>query len=367
MRGVVFFGLGLATGAAALAAGLAAGPVRAPARGEDAAAAPASDASGAPAPGARPALEVPGTAEEAAAIVRRELARASRGGSYAGRFAYLQPLGTWGIEALAEIASDLDSSDDEQTAVALSAIQALGDLPSPRSIAALETLVVRTDWRRANEYLRDEITHSLFRLGKPAMLEDIIAELERRVRVPAAVAQSNGGPTPWPTPVRLDDARRLGHRLLHAGQYEAAARRFTSIAETMPSEAGTSHYNAACAWARGGKPTAALASLRAAMLGAPGARQWAYADVEWMREDGDLASIHGLPEFEYLAACGFAGRVRSAERDPADIRAALDALARAGAGGYRIAHPTDRDLLFSGLAGDSEFERLWAAMGGTAR
>lgn len=283
--------------------------------------------------------------------------RAYGGGSYPGRFAELQKYGPTGVRKLAEIARSADPAKrDDRESHAQLAIQALGDIDLPEVVPALEALAADLRRSNADERVLAEVAHSLFRRGAPKLLEELISDLERRLR-------PVGG-----FPIGSSELlERLGLRYLHAQRYEDAIRAFGRQAMN-PRDYGVALYNTACAYSRWGKPATALAELRRA-ISAEGGRTH-YREVDWMQKDGDLIAARTLPGFDYVVACCIVrdriGHQAWHQADPAAVREALDALRRAHERGYRIEQQDDREsLMLGGLRHHPEFERLWAAMGGT--
>jgi serine/threonine protein kinase len=74
---------------------------------------------------------------------------------------------------------------------------------------------------------------------------------------------------------------------------EDDARREMKFAVTLRPNDPTLHYNCACTYAMIGASEEAIESLR---------RAWdsGYRDIEWVRSDPDLVSLHGDPEFDRL-------------------------------------------------------------------
>lgn len=98
------------------------------------------------------------------------------------------------------------------------------------------------------------------------------------------------------------------HPLIHVAEHhrdkgdlaraaEIVARMTESAAsmDDSPEWVGLTRYNTACSYALLGKFPEAIAELSAALELNPGLR-------EWSREDTDLASLHGRPEYEALYA-----------------------------------------------------------------
>ncbi|HMP74683.1 MAG TPA: hypothetical protein PKE12_00160 [Kiritimatiellia bacterium] len=84
----------------------------------------------------------------------------------------------------------------------------------------------------------------------------------------------------------------LGHLYTRVGRYQDGLQVDLELTRLQPRES-QNWYNLGCSQALVGQRTEALASLtRAVELG--------YADVEWMRKDGDLESLRGDPAFDAL-------------------------------------------------------------------
>lgn len=76
--------------------------------------------------------------------------------------------------------------------------------------------------------------------------------------------------------------------------YENAARWFRDLTENLRgSDSRWAHYNLACLNALQGRPEEAVAELA-------GAIEDGFADLAWMDEDGDLASLRGRADFQAL-------------------------------------------------------------------
>jgi hypothetical protein len=88
---------------------------------------------------------------------------------------------------------------------------------------------------------------------------------------------------------------------VHRGQAAYAARMMESLSEGLallddsPRWLGVVRYNLACYFALGGETARAVKLLGEALQLHPGLRGWS-------REDTDLASLHGTPEYEQLYA-----------------------------------------------------------------
>jgi len=78
--------------------------------------------------------------------------------------------------------------------------------------------------------------------------------------------------------------------------YANAALWFRALTENLRgADSRWAHYNLACIAALQGHPEEALVELRAAI-------EDGFSDLEWMDEDGDLASLRGRAEFQELRA-----------------------------------------------------------------
>lgn len=77
--------------------------------------------------------------------------------------------------------------------------------------------------------------------------------------------------------------------------YEHAATWFEKLTDNLAGKSDTrwAHYNLACMAALSGRPQEAIGHLREAY-------EVGFLDIEWMDEDGDLASIRELPEYRAL-------------------------------------------------------------------
>ena len=282
--------------------------------------------------------------------------QAHGGGSFPGRFAGMARFGRSGVRKLAEIAATAHQTNpDDRQSHAWLAIQALGDIDVPEVIPALEALAKALRDANADGRFLDEVAHALFRRGAPAMFEQSIREAEEQNRPTRGMF--GGG-----------DANRLALLYLHAGRTDDAVRVFRRVAHSNPDDWGIAYYNVACALSRGGRLPEALAALRTA-IAADGAGRGHYHEDDWMREDGDLIAARTLPGFDYVVACCIVrDRIHEVwhKADPGAVREAIELLRSAHAKGYRIEHQDDREtLMLSGLRHHPEFERLWAAMGGT--
>jgi len=293
--------------------------------------------------------------------VLEALEAARDSGSYPGRFARLAALGENGIDALVEFA-EVDVEPDGGLRLSPSfdrhAIEALGDIPHPRSIQALEVLAERT--RTATvAWVGDEIACSLHRLGKPAMLRGIIAELESYL----SMCSRDVEPSPSATGVVL--SRRFASYFLKAERLTEGGTLSVGKTICVPGESHCTRYHMACLWSKSDESKKALKVLRELIEGVSGdLTPW----ERWLQVDDDLAAARRLPGFQYLVACCIArNRIDAGwpAADPKHVRAAIDALAKAGGAGYRIEHQRDYLGMLIGLRDHPEFERLWAAMGGT--
>lgn len=86
----------------------------------------------------------------------------------------------------------------------------------------------------------------------------------------------------------------LGHVYTHLGRYQDGLEVDAKLVEAAPDDP-TVRYNLACSQALLGQSDDALETLQVALdLG--------YDDVDFMREDGDLASLHDDPRFHDLLA-----------------------------------------------------------------
>ncbi len=90
-------------------------------------------------------------------------------------------------------------------------------------------------------------------------------------------------------PRNLEALADLGSVLTRLGRYEEGLAADERLVRLAPEDA-TAHYNHACSLARCGRADDAFAALeRSLALG--------YDDVEHLREDEDLVSLHGDPRF----------------------------------------------------------------------
>ncbi|MDG1491644.1 MAG: hypothetical protein P8M11_01210 [Planctomycetota bacterium] len=95
-------------------------------------------------------------------------------------------------------------------------------------------------------------------------------------------------------PENIDALSELGHVYTRLGQYEdglAVDLRLVAIAPEDP----TARYNLACSQALCGRASAAVDSLRTAVV-------LGYDDLKFMAEDEDLLALREHPDFQQLLA-----------------------------------------------------------------
>jgi hypothetical protein len=114
------------------------------------------------------------------------------------------------------------------------------------------------------------------------------------------------------TAVPLDSLRARASHTLHAKRYAEAAALFQQQAQAEPfqSSKATAYYNLACAQALAGQASAAVKALdQAQRLG--------FRNLNLVRTDTDLASLHARPEFAKIV-----GRMEQADARLSDPRQA---------------------------------------------
>ncbi len=86
----------------------------------------------------------------------------------------------------------------------------------------------------------------------------------------------------------------IGYHYQQFDDYASARRWFEALSAHLdPSEARMAHYNLACIASLEGEHEEALVQLRLAVSGG-------FLDIDWMEEDGDLAGLRELPEYQAL-------------------------------------------------------------------
>jgi hypothetical protein len=134
------------------------------------------------------------------------------------------------------------------------------------------------------------------------MLKKLLPTLAAALLAQAAAAQT--------TAVPLDSLRARASHTLHAKRYAEAAALFQQQAQAEPfqSSKATAYYNLACAQALAGQAAAAVKSLdRAQRLG--------FRNLNLVRTDTDLTSLHARPEFAKIV-----GRMEQADARLSDPR-----------------------------------------------
>jgi hypothetical protein len=89
----------------------------------------------------------------------------------------------------------------------------------------------------------------------------------------------------------------IGYHYQQFDDFEHAAQWFNRLCDSLPGHRDTqmAHYNVGCIDALTGHPEDAMEHLRAA-------HAVGFTNVEWLQEDGDLASLRGRPDFAALVA-----------------------------------------------------------------
>lgn len=153
------------------------------------------------------------------------------------------------------------------------------------------------------------------------------------VRLPETIEASSPADRPTSRSVlaRNNDIRRL----YVAGKYEQCDKLFTQALQRDPQDT-TALYNQACVRAKQGQSAAAMESLKRLV-------DTGFCDFRRMRTDGDLASLHDLPEFRELMAREDQVQQARAKR--------IEQIIQAKAGGAYSCEidPQDRLLFASGI------------------
>lgn len=96
------------------------------------------------------------------------------------------------------------------------------------------------------------------------------------------------------TPDYTEVIEILGHLYTRHGRIADGLRMDRKLVRQQP-ENFTAHYNLACSLALMKQPAAALRALRRAI-------ELGYEDVDWMRQDPDLAALQSHPNFVAILA-----------------------------------------------------------------
>ena len=143
---------------------------------------------------------------------------------------------------------------------------------------------------------------SLAKAGKPAALTEMIgrmdAELDRgralldsRLQDPDFLDQNESILREWLLGILFE----TGYYFQQFDDYDRAAERYRQLIERYPEARAcqSAHYNLACIESIRNRPTLALHHLRAAV-------RLGFDDYRWLQEDGDLAPLRELDEFQSI-------------------------------------------------------------------
>ena len=162
-----------------------------------------------------------------------------------------------------------------------------------------EDVIVR--WLMAD--LSQHVRFALAKDGQPAQVLAKIREMEHWVHddLPELLDPSLRSDSPQGA-LRFVGERRqilfsIGYHYQQFDDYAHATEWFQKLCENLPGHRDTTmaHYNLGCIEALSGRPESALEHLRAA-------HAVGFTNVEWLEEDGDLASLRGRADFAALVA-----------------------------------------------------------------
>lgn len=162
-----------------------------------------------------------------------------------------------------------------------------------------EDVIVR--WLMAD--LSQHVRFALAKDGQPAQVLAKIREMEHWVHddLPELLDPSLRSDSPQGA-LRFVGERRqilfsIGYHYQQFDDFAHAAEWFQKLCENLPGHRDTTmaHYNLGCIEALSGRPESALEHLRAA-------HAVGFTNVEWLEEDGDLASLRGRADFAALVA-----------------------------------------------------------------
>ena len=240
-------------------------------------------------------------------------------GFYDGQFASVRDR----FDDLASLAADPDVNHVLRV-VAVMAVQEAGDgepvrraleplLIPPQAEFGIEFDFLRRDpedreddediarWLMAD--LSQHVRFSLAKDGQPTQVLAKIRVMEQVVHddLPELLDPSLRSDSPQGA-LRFVAERRqilfsIGYHYQQFDDFAHATEWFQRLCENLPGHRDTTmaHYNLGCIEALSGRPEAALEHLRAA-------HAVGFTNVEWLEEDGDLASLRGRADFAALVA-----------------------------------------------------------------
>jgi len=213
--------------------------------------------------------------------VRRELERhttdSGEQGFYAGRFAKLKE--RCGAQAVAHLLVVAGSTAAEDRQLSLLAVEALGQLGYARAIPGLVKMS-QEGWPSGTQ---ERIAVSLALLGRRGELDAIVTRYD-------AVANNTGSDPKLRG--RAHSAVALMLSQIH--KHDEALERYFKAAELAPDDP-MAHYNLACSYALLKRPEEAFKHLNLSV-------DKGYSHWEWLRLDGDLASLRTDARWKSLLA-----------------------------------------------------------------
>jgi tetratricopeptide (TPR) repeat protein len=240
-------------------------------------------------------------------------------GFYDGQFTSVKDR----FDDLASIAGDPDMNHVLRV-VAVMALQEAGDGEPVRK--ALEPLLIPAsaefgielenearspEQREEEDFVRDRLAanlsqyarFSLAKDGQPAQVLAKIREMEQWIHddLPELLDPNVDSDSPQSRIRGVAEGRRIlfdiGYHYQQFDDFSRAAEWFSKLCDNLPGKRDTqmAHYNLGCIEALSGRPESAIAHLRAA-------HAVGFTNVQWVLEDGDLASLRDRPDFAALVA-----------------------------------------------------------------
>ncbi len=208
-------------------------------------------------------------------------------GFYAGQFRRVEEIGKSAVPVLMGMFTDPTfeflSTDPKRRHIMRSlAGEALADMQDRSIVPALRELIESTtspaELAFERQELEDTLAYVLFKLGEKQYLTDMAYRLENYMKSSRR---------------QTDLTPRLVGLLVRMGDYARAEHYYKQILLEDHMRAGWAFYNLACLYAIQNKKKEALDHLERAI-------EDGFADVDWIKQDGDLRNLHGDPRYEAL-------------------------------------------------------------------